>query len=55
MTAVVCCYVSEEFLRRRMDDATGVPLSLPGFQRSLWEECELGINSSMARLGFLLC
>ena len=31
-----------------MDDATCVPLSLLGFQRSLWEECELVINSSMA-------
>ena len=34
-----------------MDDATGVPLSLLGSQRSLWEECEWVINSSMARLG----
>ena len=53
VAAAVCYHVSKECFatHQNMDDATGVPHSLLGSQRSLWEECELVINSSMARLG----
>ena len=53
VTAVVCFCVEGIFCDPAKYGRRN--FSLLGSLRSLWEECELGINSSIARLGLLLC